>query len=103
MVTERLTVSIAGMRCTSCVSRIETVLRDREGVLWADVNFAAQQAVVTYNPYTVAPRQLSDLIEQLGYEAPRWTARPITGSRVPQHEAAESRPQVLSPVWPALA
>jgi cation transport ATPase len=97
MVTERLTVSITGMTCAGCVARIEKALHGRKGVIRASVNLAAQQAVVTYDPYAVAPRQLTDMVERLGYAAPRWTARQVT------EEAAESNSQVLSPIWPALA
>jgi cation transport ATPase len=71
MVTEQLTVSITGMTCTGCVPRIEKALRDREGVIRANVSFAAQTVIVTYDPYFITPRQLADLVQQLGYEALR--------------------------------
>lgn len=103
MVTERLTLWITGMTCASCVSRIENALRESKGVIWANVNFAAQQAVVTYDPNTVAPRQLTHLVEHLGYEAPRWTAVQVTGEGTRELAEAEPRRQALSPVWPALA
>lgn len=80
MLTERLTVSIGGMTCPSCVSTIEEALQKREGVIGAEVNLAGQQAVITYDPYSVAPRQVVDLVESLGYQAPKWTAVRSRGS-----------------------
>lgn len=66
-------------------------------MIWANVNFAAQQAVVAYDSYAVAPRQLTEIVEDLGYEAPRWVARQDMG------EAPPGSSHVPSPVWPALA
>jgi cation transport ATPase len=79
MVTERLIVSIVGMTCASCVSRIERALRDREGVVWANVNFAAREATVTYDPSVIAPRQLAELVQHLGYETSQVGGRQRTG------------------------
>ncbi len=53
MVTERLTASITGMTCAGCAVSIEKALCDQDGVVGAQVNLTAQEAVVTYYPHTV--------------------------------------------------
>jgi cation transport ATPase len=105
MVTERLTVSIAGMTCAGCATRIEKALRDREGVVGAQVNLTAQEAVVTYYPYTVEPRQLTEVVEHLGYVVPRWTARQLKEQTAPARAQPEPESQLISAaLWePALA
>ena len=43
-----LTLPIIGMSCTACVSAVEQALREVDGVVYASVNFAAEQAHVEY-------------------------------------------------------
>jgi Cu+-exporting ATPase len=55
---ESLTVSIKGMHCASCVSRVESSLRGIPGVLEASVNLATENALIEYVPGKVS---LSDI------------------------------------------
>ncbi len=59
------------MTCASCVQTIETVLRDTEGVVEANVNFAAEKAVVEFDPARVDRGQLEKAIRDAGYEPVR--------------------------------
>ena len=60
-------LSIAGMTCASCASRIERKLNRLDGVT-ATVNFATEKARVSF-PESLAPRDLLSTVEAAGYEA----------------------------------
>jgi cation transport ATPase len=68
MATQQMTVQINGMTCAGCVARIEQTLRQEEGVIWANINFAAGQATVTYEPHGFDLARLSRAIHALGYQ-----------------------------------
>lgn len=69
VVTEKLTLAIHGMSCASCVNHIEEALRKLNGVLKANVNFAAEKAVVEYFPGVVDVPGLIRAVVDAGYEA----------------------------------
>lgn len=58
---------IEGMTCASCASRIERGLSRLEGVDVAEVNYATEQARVTYDPSHIAVADLTAKVEALGY------------------------------------
>jgi P-type Cu+ transporter len=65
---ERLELPIEGMTCSSCAGRVEKSLNKLEGVE-ATVNFATERASVSFDPARVAPEQLVEAVEGVGYEA----------------------------------
>ncbi len=64
----RVDLPIEGMTCTSCASRIERKLNRLDGVE-ATVNFATEQAAVSYHPDQVTPERLVQAVEEAGYHA----------------------------------
>ncbi len=66
---ERLELSIEGMTCASCVSRVEKALADVAGVEKAEVNLATEKASVTYLPGATRPLDLIAAVEDAGYGA----------------------------------
>ncbi|GGO69226.1 carbonate dehydratase [Nonomuraea cavernae] len=60
-------LSIGGMTCASCASRIERKLNKLDGVT-ATVNYATEKAKVTF-PGSVEPRDLIAEVEKAGYTA----------------------------------
>ncbi|MEJ7569773.1 MAG: heavy metal translocating P-type ATPase [Gaiellaceae bacterium] len=65
---ERLQLPIQGMTCASCATRIEKRLNKLEGVE-ATVNYATENAAVTFDPARVAPEDLVAAVEAAGYQA----------------------------------
>ena len=65
-VPERLELPIEGMTCASCATRIEKRLNRLDGVE-ATVNYATENAAVTFDPALVAPQDLLDAVEAAGY------------------------------------
>jgi Cu+-exporting ATPase len=65
---ERVRLEIGGMTCASCAARIEKKLNKVEGVE-ASVNYATEEAAVTFDPSRVALEQLIATVEAIGYGA----------------------------------
>lgn len=64
---EHATMQITGMTCAACANRIEKGLGKLEGVSEASVNFALEQASVSFDPAVVDMGKLERKIEDLGY------------------------------------
>src|SRR5437667_1380346 len=62
-------LALEGMTCAACAMRIEKGLKKIPGVKDASVNFATEQASVTYAPLETAVEQMSQKVEMLGYKA----------------------------------
>jgi P-type Cu+ transporter len=62
-------LALEGMTCASCAMRIEKGLKKLPGVKEASVNFASEQATVTYDPAQTGPEQMVRSVEALGYTA----------------------------------
>lgn len=65
----RVTLSIEGMTCGSCVISARKVLTRLDGVRSADVSYENKRAVVTYDASKVTIEQMIAAIETLGYKA----------------------------------
>jgi len=68
MSTERLTLSVSGLTCASSVAQIEQMMRQQEGVIWATINFAAEEATVVYDSATFDVARLTQAVSRLGCE-----------------------------------
>ena len=65
---ERVSLDLEGMTCASCATRIERKLNRLDGVE-ATVNYATDQAAVTYDPAAVSVDDLVAAVEAAGYHA----------------------------------
>lgn len=61
-------LSISGMHCASCVSRVESALKSTPGVFSATVNLATEQASVRVDPERTRLDQLRTNIRNAGYD-----------------------------------
>ena len=66
-VSETATVPISDMTCANCAEANESALEDTPGVVDAEVNYATDEAQVTYNPAAASLGDLYDAIEDAGY------------------------------------
>src|SRR6266851_146098 len=64
-----VTFNLEGMTCASCAMRIEKGLNKVPGVKDASVNFATEQATVTYDPSQTGIEQMVQKVEAVGYKA----------------------------------
>ncbi len=65
----RLDLSINGMSCASCSTRIEKVLSDLPGVLSVAINLATESGTVVFEKGKISQRQIREVISGLGFEA----------------------------------
>src|SRR5215471_20993263 len=65
----RATLALEGMTCASCAMRIEKGLKKVPGVKDASVNFATEQATVTYDPEQTGLEQMVQKVDAVGYKA----------------------------------
>jgi len=62
-------LSLGGMHCGACASRIEGALAQHEGVVSASVNLATTRAFVAYDPAAVGVDELCGAVDEVGYSA----------------------------------
>ena len=67
VVRESVTIPITDMSCANCAETNEQALEDQPGVIEAEVNYATDEASVTYNPAETDRSALYDAIEDAGY------------------------------------
>jgi Cu+-exporting ATPase len=65
---ERLRLDVEGMTCATCAARIERKLNRLDGVE-ATVNYATEEAAVSFDPATVSVADLIATVEAVGYHA----------------------------------
>ena len=70
-VTESVTIGITDMTCANCSETVQGALEEVPGVVRADVNYATDEAQVTYAPGEVGVGELYDAIEDAGYSPVR--------------------------------
>ncbi len=85
--TEEWDLSIGGMHCASCVSRVESALASVPGVTDARVNLATEGARVVVDPSTTDLTALAEAVARAGYTAKR---AGLDGSESLRRERAES-------------
>ena len=66
--TAETALTVQGMSCASCVSRVEDALHAVQGVLEAHVNLATDRATVRYVPGVAEPAAFTRAIRDAGYE-----------------------------------
>ncbi|GIV95966.1 MAG: carbonate dehydratase [Herpetosiphonaceae bacterium] len=66
---QQVTISLAGLWCSSCGWLIEKRLQRAPGVQSAEVSFGRREARVTIDPQVTNPSALARLVRRLGYRA----------------------------------
>ena len=72
-VNETVNVGITDMTCANCAETNEEALEGVHGVIDAEVNYATDEAVVTYNPKEASVEDLYAAVEDAGYTPVRGT------------------------------
>ncbi len=63
-----ITFPVQGMSCGSCVRHIKAALESIQGVKTVEVNLAAGDVSVSYNPQTTSPAFIAEAIRKNGYK-----------------------------------
>lgn len=62
-------ISVIGMTCHSCVRNIESNIGAKDGIVTIVVSLERNMATVTYDPSVLMPKQIADMIDDMGFEA----------------------------------
>jgi Cu+-exporting ATPase len=65
---KRIVLEIGEMHCVTCAQSIEKRLNKLKGVIHAALNFAAERAIVDYDPNLVGQKAIEDAISEVGYK-----------------------------------
>ncbi|MGM0418710.1 MAG: copper ion binding protein, partial [Thermodesulfobacteriota bacterium] len=77
---KELIIPVTGMTCANCAQSIEKALNKIDGVKEVNVNFASEQAEVSYDPEACNLKKLVEAIEKAGYGVIKKNAElPVTG------------------------
>jgi Cu+-exporting ATPase len=80
MSNQTITLSVTGMTCANCAVNIERALKKLESVKDINVNFAAEQATVSYDPKALQVKDVLAKIQGSGYAVATGRAElPVTG------------------------
>ncbi|MEJ2723611.1 MAG: heavy metal translocating P-type ATPase [Deltaproteobacteria bacterium] len=80
MAEEKISLPVTGMSCANCAMNIERAVKKVPGVKEANVNFASEQAAISYDPDSVQPETIVEKIRDAGYGVARSSIEiPVTG------------------------
>ncbi len=65
---KRIVLDIGGMSCVTCAQTIEKRLPKLKGVIYATINFAAEKAIIDYDPNVVNQKTIEAAISEVGYK-----------------------------------
>jgi Cu+-exporting ATPase len=65
---KRIVLGIGGMSCVTCAQTIERRLPKLKGIILASINFAAEKAIIDYDPDVVDQKAIEDAIVEVGYK-----------------------------------
>ncbi|MPW24452.1 heavy metal translocating P-type ATPase [Alkalibaculum sp. M08DMB] len=66
--TEKITLKLNGMSCTSCANNVEKNLNKIDGVISANVNFPAEKITIEYDPNKIRLMDMQKSVSKIGFE-----------------------------------
>ncbi|HIJ57136.1 MAG TPA: copper ion binding protein, partial [Deltaproteobacteria bacterium] len=77
---QTITLPISGMTCANCALNIERGVKKLEGIKQTSVNFAAEEAMVSFDPKSIQFQDIFKRIHDSGYTVPTAESEfPVTG------------------------
>lgn len=65
---KRIVIKIGGMHCANCALTIEKNIKNLPGVREANVSFASEKAMITFDPKAIDIKDIERTIEEVGYK-----------------------------------
>ena len=98
--TKRTTLSLSGMHCALCAMLIEDALQETKGVHKANVNFAAEKAMIDHDRSLADVSTLIQAVQNAGYQAE------VVNDKDPHYETKkrnrEAKAMCLKFLWAAI-
>ncbi len=66
---EQVVLSVGGMTCAACSSRVQRTLGKTPGVFDANVNLMMANATIAFDPAVITPDALMEVVRKTGYDA----------------------------------
>ncbi len=88
LVGERVTLTVEGMTCAACQSRVQRALQAAPGVTDASVNLMMGNAAIAYDPARTSPEALMAAVRDTGYDAALPAAEQSAAEAQVDHDAA---------------
>jgi Cu+-exporting ATPase len=77
---QTVTLPVSGMTCANCAMNIERTVKKMTGVSDVRVNFAAEKAIISFDPKQLPLKQVIEKIQGIGFSVPTRTVEfPVTG------------------------
>ncbi|HLD88764.1 MAG TPA: heavy metal translocating P-type ATPase, partial [Candidatus Nanoarchaeia archaeon] len=61
-------LKVIGMNSPHCMGIVEKALKNEKGIVNAELNFATENARITYNPALITPEKIKQAVKSSGYE-----------------------------------
>ncbi len=71
MSNQKITLPISGMTCANCARNLERNLKKMQGIEEVNVNYATEQAVLTFKSHLLGETDIIAKIHNIGYGVPR--------------------------------
>ncbi len=65
---KRMSLKVDGITCSGCAIDVESVLKNTDGILDAEVRFADGAINISYHPEGIGEKQVVELIKKLGLQ-----------------------------------
>jgi len=65
---KKIKFQLEGITCTGCAEDMENILRDKDGVLNASVNYAEGTVHIEYEPGVTGEKELFAAVSKLGFK-----------------------------------
>lgn len=91
---KKASFTIDGMSCQACAARIEKVLNKKEAISSAEVNFAGERAVVSFDENSTNTKQIEAWINAAGFQAAL-----VADKAPPPQKSATAIPWTAIPAW----
>jgi Cu+-exporting ATPase len=66
--TKTVSLDVKGMTCAGCAMSVEAAIKSISGVQSANVNFAAEKVLITFDPEMTSVSIIAEYVKQSGYE-----------------------------------
>jgi len=62
------TLKVLGVDCNNCAANVRKALEDINGIEMLDIKLSDKIAVVTFNPDKVSKQEITEKVEDFGYD-----------------------------------
>ncbi len=65
---KRMNLKVDGITCAGCATDVESVLKNTDGILDAEVSYAEGEINISYHPEGIGEKQVLEVVKRLGLQ-----------------------------------